>query len=64
MKTNSEILADNPTLASYRVTLNEDAGTHLPIVFDCFAEDEAHATEQAVNAYPHGQVLTTTPHSD
>lgn len=46
------VLRDNPNLMPYRVTLAEDAGDKFTIVFDCFAEDDDHAIEQAENAYP------------
>ena len=52
MKTKSQILADNPTLSEYRVMLNEDAADKFQIAFDCFADDEDHAEEQAKGAYP------------
>lgn len=52
MKTQSQILADNPNLIPYRVTLAEEPGDKFTIVFDCYAEDDDHAAEQAENAYP------------
>jgi hypothetical protein len=52
MKTAAEVMRDNPNLLPYRVTLAEDAGDKFTIVFDCFAEDDDHAIEQAENAYP------------
>ena len=62
MKTKAEILAENPNLLSYRVMLYEDAGdTEFQIAFDCYAESDYHAAEQAESAYPQGAVLSTTP---
>ena len=50
MQTKSEILASNPNLISYRVMLHEDNGDKFQIAFDCFAEDDDHAAEQAEGA--------------
>jgi hypothetical protein len=61
MKTKAEILAANPNLLSYRVMLHEEKGDKFQIAFDCYAESDDHACEQAENAYPAGEVLTTTP---
>lgn len=62
MMTHAEILAANPNLIAYRVMLSEDAGdTDFQIAFDCYAEDDDHAEEQALNAYPNGEVFTITP---
>jgi hypothetical protein len=44
----------------YRVTLKEEAGDKFTIVFDCYAEDDDHAEEQALNAYPVGQICNIT----
>ena len=44
-------------LTEYRVTLHEDIGDKFTIVFDCFAEDQDHAEEQALNAYPNGEIV-------
>lgn len=52
MKTAAEVLRDNPNLIPYRVTLAEEPGDKFSIVFDCYAEDDDHAAEQAENAYP------------
>jgi hypothetical protein len=52
MKTAAEVMRDNPHLIPYRVELIEDGGEEDSIVFDCFAEDDDHAIEQAENAYP------------
>lgn len=61
MLSKQEILASNPSLISYRVMLHEDKGDKFQIAFDCYAEDDDHASEQAISAYPTGEVLTTTP---
>jgi hypothetical protein len=52
MKTAAEVMRDNPHLIPYRVELIEDGCDQDGIVFDCFAEDDDHAIEQAENAYP------------
>ena len=44
-------------LQEYRVTLHEEVGDKFVIVFDCWAEDEDHADEQALNAYPAGALI-------
>ncbi len=62
MKTKAEILAENPNLISYRVMLYEDKGDRdFQLAFDCYAEDDNHAAEQAENAYPNGKVLNMIP---
>ena len=57
MKTTAQIKADNPDLLHYRVTLQEKSGDESRLVFDCYAEDESHAYEQAENAYPDCLIL-------
>lgn len=52
MRKAAQVLADNPNLITYRVTLAEEPGDKFTIVFDCYAEDDDHAAEQAENAYP------------
>jgi hypothetical protein len=47
-------------LTAYRVSLHEDKGDKFQIVFLCWAEDEDHAEEQALNAYPNGEVKHIT----
>ncbi len=49
----------NDSLYSYRVTLAEDKGDKFTIVFDCLAEDDDHAEEQALNAYPCCEIRNT-----
>lgn len=61
MQTTAQILANNPTLSTFRVTLKEEKGDKFTTVFDCYAEDSNHAEEQAQNAYPDCEVLTITP---
>lgn len=51
-------------LRGYRVTLKEDAGDKFTIVFDCQAEDDDHAEEQAENAYPGCEIVLITPFED
>jgi len=52
MKTEAEILLENPELRRYRAMLYETPEDKFQIAFDCFAEDCNHAVEQAENAYP------------
>ena len=62
MQTKVEILASNPNLISYRVTLvpwGEDPDT--PSIFDCYAESDAHAVEQAESAYPECTIYDIEP---
>lgn len=54
------VIAANPDLKSYRVTLLEEPGDRFAIVFDCYAEDAGHAAEQAENAYPGFEVKNCT----
>ena len=48
-------------MTEYRVTLHEDKGDKFQIVFDCWADDIDHAHEQALNAYPNGEIVHTQP---
>lgn len=50
----------NPNLIPYRVTLREEPEDKFLIVFDCMAEDDDHAAEQAENAYPQSQIFNVT----
>jgi len=43
-------------MKGYRVTLVESGEDYI-IVFDCMADDAAHAIEQAENAYPDCKIL-------
>lgn len=63
MITKADILGQNPNLSSYQLSLNEVSGVDNEILFDCYAEDDAHASEQALSAYPDGQILTTTKYA-
>lgn len=56
MKTAAQVIQQNPNLIPYRVTLAEEKGDKFTIVFDCFAEDDDHAEEQATNAYPNCEI--------
>lgn len=60
MKTSAQVIAENPNLIPYRVTLAEEPGDKFTIVFDCFAEDDDHAEEQALNAYPAATIYNVT----
>lgn len=44
------------SLKPYRLTLYEEKGDQHQIVFECDAEDAAHASEQAESAYPNCEV--------
>ena len=56
MLTIEQIIEQNPNLIPYRITLAEEKGDKFTIVFDCFAEDDDHAEEQAINAYPNAEI--------
>lgn len=47
-------LAGEPALCLYNATYVEieDVWAETPLVFQCWAEDTAHATEQCEDAYP------------
>ena len=60
MKTHAQILAENPNLIPYRVSLAEDKGDKFTIMFDCYAEDADHAAEQAENSYPDCEIHNVT----
>jgi hypothetical protein len=51
-------------MKSYLVSLREDKGDKFQMFFQCWAEDEDHAEEQALNAYPCGEVAHISPPSD
>lgn len=61
MRTTAQVLQDNPNLIPYRVTLAEEPGDKFTIVFDCYAEDDDHAEEQTLNAYPGAVIHNITP---
>jgi hypothetical protein len=47
-------------LKPYKVSLREDKGdTALTLLFYCMADDPDHAEEQALNAYPNGELINT-----
>ena len=46
-------------LTEYRVSLHEDRGDKFILFFDCWAEDTDHAEEQALNAYPNGEIINS-----
>ena len=47
-------------LACYRVSLHEEIGDRFVLHFLCQAEDADHAEEQALDAYPAGEVVLVT----
>ena len=56
------VLHENPDLHCYRVSIHEEKGdTDFTLLFDCFAEDDDHAAEQAEDAYPNCEVIHTFP---
>ena len=44
-------------LILYKVSLHEHKDDKFTLFFYCSAEDEDHAEEQALNAYPDGEIL-------
>jgi len=44
-------------LNPYSITLYEDKGDKYKIKFFCHADDEDHAEEQALDAYPNGEII-------
>lgn len=50
-----------PNLIPYVVSLHEDAGDKFIMHFECMAEDDDHAIEQAENAYPNCEILSWLP---
>jgi hypothetical protein len=51
----------NPNLIPYRVMLHEEKGDKFQIAFDCQAEDDDHAVEQAESAYPGCEIISYLP---
>jgi hypothetical protein len=47
----------NPDLMPFRVQLKENKEDKHSIFFDCQAQNEEHAEEQALNAYPNGETI-------
>lgn len=47
-------------MKGYRVTLHEEPGDKLTLVFDCRADDADHAAEQAGDAYPGCEIINVT----
>jgi hypothetical protein len=45
---------------NYRVTLKEDPEDKFTLVFDCFADDDDHAEEQAEDMYPGCVIVNIT----
>ena len=48
------------TLFPFRVSLHEDKGDKATIFFFCMAESDDHAEEQAIDAYPNGEVINVS----
>ncbi|MDD3477920.1 MAG: hypothetical protein PHP32_03510 [Candidatus Izemoplasmatales bacterium] len=48
---------ETSNLLPFRVTYREEPGDKHFWVFDCWAEDDDHATEQAENAYPCCEII-------
>jgi len=55
---------DPDPLVDCEVSLYENKGDKSQIIFNCAAEDEAHAREQALNAYPNGKVVCVATFGD
>lgn len=51
----------DPNLIQYRVMLHQEKGDKFQIAFECWAEDDDHAVEQAKNAYPDCEVVSSLP---
>ena len=51
------MIIDYQGLEPFLVTLHEDKGDKFTLFFECWAEDEDHAEEQALNAYPNGEII-------
>ena len=45
-------------LNNYTIHLHEDKGDKFTLVFDCWAEDEDHAEDQALDMYPNAEVVS------
>jgi len=45
------------SLEPFFVSLHEDKGDKFTLFFECWAEDVDHAEEQALNAYPNGEII-------
>ena len=52
------------SLLAYRVSLEEEPGDRFRLIFDCLAEDDDHAAEQAESAYPGCVVRHTSRRTD
>ena len=51
-------------MQAYRVTLKEEPEDRFTLVFDCYADDEDHAEEQALDFYKNGVILNITIKED
>ena len=45
------------SMKTYLVSLHEEKGDKFVMHFECEADDADHAEEQALNAYPLGEVI-------
>jgi hypothetical protein len=51
------MIIDYQGLEPFLVTLYEDKGDKFTLFFECWAEDADHAEEQALSAYPNGEII-------
>lgn len=51
-------------MKSYLISLHEDKGDKFVMFFECWADDEDHAEEQALNAYPCAKIVHISPGLD
>jgi hypothetical protein len=51
------MIIDYQGLEPFLVTLHEDKGDKFTLFFECWADDIDHAEEQALNAYPNGEII-------
>ena len=51
------MIIDYQGLKPFLVTLHEDKGDKFTLFFECWADDADHAEEQALNAYPNGEII-------
>ena len=47
-------------MTPYRVSLHEDPGDKVTLLFFCMADDEDHAEEQAIDFYPGCEIINVT----
>lgn len=61
MKSQSDILKENPDLISFIVSYTDKDCKADWKTFQCYAVDKEHAVEQCINAYPDCNVFNTVP---